>query len=156
MLHVYADVSPSNEFWVNPFKKKEKLYAFKYVLNGDNFDLTIFKRVCHLFLYSLPQICLPIRKLTMNIILYNFSLFAVCHICFFPYTAYGQLGPGMTSHWKFVDDFLKTCSISHLSTHLIYNPFGLGMISFFYSWVASRILHNTQTCNQEYASAFDK
>ena len=26
---------------------------------------------------------------------------------------YGPLAPGHTSHCKFVDDFLKTCSVSH-------------------------------------------
>ena len=33
------------------------------------------------------------------------------------WSVYGPLAPGLTSHWKFADDFLKTCSVSHLSTH---------------------------------------
>jgi hypothetical protein len=27
----------------------------------------------------------------------------------------GPLAPGLTSHWKFADNFLKTCAVSHLS-----------------------------------------
>ena len=39
---------------------------------------------------------------------------------------YGPLAPGLTSHWKFADDFLKTCSFSHLSTHSFISRLGWG------------------------------
>ena len=39
---------------------------------------------------------------------------------------YDPLAPGLELHGKFVEEFLKKCSVSHLSTHLFIPRLGWG------------------------------